>query len=117
MAVNGEGLYGTRPWTTFGEGPTRSGGSQFNEAAQAWTAEDYRFVRKGDTLFAFQMAWPANREALITELKLAEGRRVKDVRLVGYEGIVPWSQTVHGLQIGLPPAAPSEAVHAFAVQL
>jgi len=117
MAVNGEAIYGTRPWTTFGEGPTRSGGGQFNEDAQAWTAEDYRFVRKGDTLFAFQMAWPANREALITELKLAEDRRVKDVRLVGYEGILPWGQTVHGLQVGLPATAPSEAVHAFAVQL
>jgi alpha-L-fucosidase len=117
MAVHGAAIYGTRPWTTFGEGPTRSGGGQFNEAAQPWTAEDFRFARKDDTIFAFQMAWPANREATIKTLKLAEEVRVKDVRLVGYDGLVPWSQTVHGLQIGLPATAPGEAVHAFAVRL
>jgi len=26
IAINGEGIYGTRPWTTYGEGPVRSEG-------------------------------------------------------------------------------------------
>jgi len=32
MRVNGEAIYGTRPWKTFGEGRMRSGGGHFNEA-------------------------------------------------------------------------------------
>jgi alpha-L-fucosidase len=117
MAMNGETIYETRPWRVFGEGPTRSGGGAFNEAAQAWTAEDFRFVCKGDTVYAFQMEWPANRTTLIKSLKLDREVRVQDVRLVGHEAIVPWSQTVQGLQIDLPPARPSEAAHVFAVRV
>jgi alpha-L-fucosidase len=117
MAVNGEAIYATRPWVTYGEGPTRSGGGQFNENAQAWTAEDFRFTRKGDTVYAFQMAWPANRRAVIQSLKLSDGMRVKDVRMLGFDGLVPWSQTVHGLTIDLPPVPVSEPAHAFAVRV
>jgi alpha-L-fucosidase len=31
MAVNGEAIYGTRPWKVFGEGPTTTGGGTFAE--------------------------------------------------------------------------------------
>jgi alpha-L-fucosidase len=117
MATNGQAIYSTRPWATFGEGPTQSGGGQFDEAEQSWTAQDFRFVRKGDTVYAFQMAWPADRQAVIQSLKLGSGARVKGLRLVGHEGILSWSQTVHGLHVDLPPDPPSEAVHTFAVEV
>ena len=32
MAVNQEGIFGTRPWKVFGEGPNRAGGGMFSEA-------------------------------------------------------------------------------------
>jgi hypothetical protein len=63
------------------------------------------------------LAWPANRKAVITSLKLAKPLRVKDVTLVGYEGIVSWSQTADGLNIYLPPERPCEAVHTFSIRL
>ena len=30
-AVNGEAIYGTRPWLVFGEGPTQAKGGAFKE--------------------------------------------------------------------------------------
>ena len=115
MAVNGEAIYGTRPWTTYGEGPTQAGGGQFKEDAQPWTAQDFRFTRLGDTLVAFQMAWPADRRALIKSLPLGGGVQVVEVRLVGHEGLLPWCQTEAGLQVDLPPQPPCQAPHALAI--
>ena len=46
MAVNGEGIFGTRPWKIYGEGPTQVSGGMFNEQKVHYTAEDLRFTTK-----------------------------------------------------------------------
>jgi alpha-L-fucosidase len=89
----------------------------FNETSQQWTAQDFRFTRNGDTVYAFQMDWPDNRQALITSMRLTDSLRVKEVSLVGYEGIVSWSQMADGLHIDLPPEPPCEAIHVFSIRL
>ena len=62
MAVNSEGIYGTRPWKIYGEGPSTQAKIEtgnFNEDKQKdLTAEDIRFTTKGSTLYAFVMGWP-----------------------------------------------------------
>ena len=58
IAINGEAIYGTRPWLIHGEGPVRAKGGNFKEDF-AYTAKDIRFTTKGDgTLYAFVMGWP-----------------------------------------------------------
>jgi alpha-L-fucosidase len=89
----------------------------FGEASQQWTAQDFRFTRKGDFIYAFQMAWPVDRQTVITSLQLNNSPRVKEVSLVGCEGIVSWRQKADGLHIGLPPEPPCEAVHVFSIRL
>ena len=50
LTVNGEAIYGTRPWTTFGEGPTAVVEGPFADTKRAaFTGQDIRFTRKGDT--------------------------------------------------------------------
>jgi alpha-L-fucosidase len=117
MAVNGEAIYGTRPWTVFGEGPTQSGGGDFNESALAWTAEDFRFTRKGNTVFAFGLGWPESRRATVKSLALQQNLRVRDVRLVGHDGTVAWHQVTDGLRVELPARRPCAWVHTLAVEL
>jgi alpha-L-fucosidase len=51
LKVNGEGIYGTRPYAVFGEGPTLVQGSHYAAMAEL-TARDFRFTTKGDTVFA-----------------------------------------------------------------
>jgi alpha-L-fucosidase len=56
-AVNGEAIYGTRPWLVFGEGPTQVKGGAFKEDF-TYTAQDIRFTTKGKTLYAIALGWP-----------------------------------------------------------
>jgi len=111
-SVNGEAIYGTRPWTTYGEGPVRAEGGAFKEDA-AFTAEDVRFTTKGDTLYAFVLGWP-QKPPVIRALGSAAGR-VTAVRLLGHEGRLEWSQDADGLKIVLPEKAPCDHAVAFAI--
>ncbi len=117
MTINGVAIYGTRPWSVFGEGPTQTGGGAFGEMPQLWSAKDFRFTCKGDTVYAFQMSWPANRQVVITSMGLTDSLYVKEVSLVGYDGIISWSQLADGLHIDLPPEPPCEVVHVFSIRL
>ena len=58
LKMNGEAIYGTRPWVTFGEGPTKNAGGEFSEDKEKpYTAEDIRFTTKGE-IYAMPLAWP-----------------------------------------------------------
>ena len=112
LKVNGEAIYATRPWTTFGEGPTRTGGKAFcEEADKPFTAEDIRFTAKGPTLYAIALAWPANGRLLIRSLAFGDGQpgKVAGVALLGHHGTVGWSQTAKGLSVALPDTRPSRS--------
>jgi alpha-L-fucosidase len=68
-ARNGEAIFGTRPWRSYGEGPTRPPPAEaFGEdKAKPFTAEDMRFTAKGETLYAIFLDWP-ERESAISSL-------------------------------------------------
>ena len=69
LKVNGEAIYSTRPWKIYGEGPTKVSEGAFHDTeTKPFTAEDFRFTKKGDVLYAIELGWPANREAVIHSL-------------------------------------------------
>jgi alpha-L-fucosidase len=117
LAVNGEAIYGTRHWRTFGEGPTEVGTAQFKEKDdKPFTAEDVRFTTKGDDLFAILLGWPG-KEACITSLAAgtegAEG--IRSVSLLGADGELEWAQDADGLKVTMPSERPCE--HAYALRI
>ncbi len=116
MSVNGQGLYGTRPWVVSGEGPTTYHGGHFKEEALAYTPQDIRFTAKGDTeLYAFFMAWPEDGRLSVQLLAETAGARgvIEKVELLGHEGNLSYSRTSEGLSVELPAARPCE--HAWAL--
>ena len=124
IAVNGEGIYGTRPWKTFGEGPSvaikeanRFGGVKDTQS-QPFTPEDIRFTQKGETVFAFVHAWPADGKVLIksigTDAKLYAGE-VGKVELLGSKSPVKWQRSAAGLAVELPPQKP--CAHAYTIKI
>jgi len=58
LRVNGEGIYGTRPWKTFGEGPLKIRDGRQGENHKAFSPRDIRFTTKEGRLYAFVPAPP-----------------------------------------------------------
>jgi alpha-L-fucosidase len=119
MAVNGEAIFGTRPWRVFGEGPTRAAGGMFAEDRSGrYTGRDFRFTTHGDTLYAIALAWPGA-EAVIASLAAdAEGGPagvITKVELLGHDAPLEFSRDARGLRIKLP--AEPTGVHAFAFKI
>jgi alpha-L-fucosidase len=115
LAVNGEAIYGTRPWTTFGEGPTKVAGGSFHDTDTAkYTAQDFRFTTKGSTLYAIELGWPAGGEAVIGVLGTQIGGKVAAISLVGSNEAITFEQKGDGLHIRVPANAPAPAQRKFA---
>ncbi len=119
LSVNGEAIYGTRPWKVYGEGPTQVAAGSFNDTkTRAYTAEDIRFTQKGDTLYAIALAWPEGGK--LTVKSLASGspltsRTIRTVRLLGSPARLKWRREAGGLTIDLPAQKPGD--YAFAFQI
>lgn len=124
MAVNSEGIYGTRPWKIFGDGPVATAppatgeSAHFNEnKRQDFTAEEVRFTTKGRNLYAFVMGWPV-KEAVIKPLSTKSSVaqvKVENVELLGFKGKVNWTQDEKGLTVQMPEQKPSD--HAIALKI
>jgi alpha-L-fucosidase len=118
LALNGEAIYGSRPWKVFGEGPTQVSEGAFTDAKRAaFTGEDIRFTTKGDTLYAIALAWPGERltiKSLGTSAGLLGGK-VSGVELLGHAGPLTWEQGEYGLTIALPEQPPYQ--HAFTFKI
>jgi alpha-L-fucosidase len=117
MKVNGEAIYGSRPWKVYGESAAPPASSEpgaptaFNERnRRELSAEDVRYTSKGKTLYAFLMGWPqgqANLKSLDT--------KVANVELLGHPGKLTWNQGETGLSVHMPSDGPSN--HAVALKI
>ena len=109
LKVNGEAIYGTTPWKIYGEGPTKVVAGAFHDTdTKPYSAEDFRFTAKGDTVYAIGMACPADGKAAIHALGTGhEGASltVTSAVLLGSSEKVAWRQTPDALEITLPPGA------------
>ncbi|HEY4208592.1 MAG TPA: alpha-L-fucosidase, partial [Puia sp.] len=126
MAVNSEGIYATRPWKLFGEGPATDeakskgkGGASFNEGKRKdMTYQDIRFTTKGKTLYAFIMGWPESGGQVVIKPLGARGEsrmaNIADVELLGH-GKLAFKRDEDGLKIMLPDHRPGE--HAFTFKI
>lgn len=108
ISVNGEAIYGTRPWKAFGEGPARKGGRHFSERIFAeMTARDIRFTMKGDSLYAIVLGWPEGNQIVIRSLASPAGK-IADVSLLGHSGKLDWQQSADGLVVKMPAQKPCD---------
>ncbi len=119
LAINGEAIYGTRPWKVFGEGPTQVVGGSFNDTKRgAFTSQDFRFTTRGDTLYAIALAWPEHGSVTIKSLATDSGlfqRDIERVELLGYNEPLHWRRDGSGLTVDLPSRRPY--AYAFALRI
>jgi len=114
LDINGEGIYGTRPWKTFGEGPLADNVNPlvdqgFNEENN-YSAQDVRYVQKDGVVYATIMQWPATQAFTFKSLGSSSGYyngKVKSVRLLG-AGDVSFTEAADGVTVTLPVEHPNE---------
>lgn len=125
-AINGEGIYGSRPWKISGENPaaplavtnptgaapilasaqTKKSGEMFNEGKKKMTAKNLRFTasKDGSVLYLFTLGEP-DADIIVQSLGTASGKLEKpiaSVMLLGSKDEVRWKQAADGLVITKP---------------
>ncbi len=65
LKLNGEAIYESRPWQTFGEGPTKVEMGSFTDGKRPmFTGQDYRFTTRGGKLYAIALNWPGEKAVI-----------------------------------------------------
>jgi len=129
MKTNGEAIYGTRPWITYGEGPTKEPEGGFREhrkfLALKYSAADWRFTRSkdGQTIYAISLGTPAS-DAPVTLKSFApasqgvkEPLAIESVRLIGNGRSIRQECTDQGLVLHMPANLPKSAATALKIKL
>lgn len=103
LEVNGEAIYDTSFWRTYGEGPTVVKEGQFTDGdTKAFTQEDIRFTVKGSSLYAAVMVYPDN--GIVHIRSLREGSPhfhgiIKKIQVLGFEEQPDWKRNEDALAI------------------
>jgi alpha-L-fucosidase len=117
LDVNGEAIYGTRPWTRYGEGPyydvpTADGRGADDPPSESFTAKEIRFTTKGDALYAIVMDWPPDGQAVIKSLG---DQKIEKIELLGHQGNLAFTQDAEGLKVKFPVEKPCDFTYALKI--
>jgi alpha-L-fucosidase len=127
MEINQEGIFSTRPWKVFGEGPSTitDNGKGYSEgesdfAKSPFTAADIRFTasKDGRILYAIVLGWPADGKIVVKSL--AKGAtnypgKIGSVKLLGVKENLAFTRDETGLIVTVPAKKPCE--HAWVLKI
>lgn len=119
LRINGEAIYNTRPWLTFGEGPTRLQKEGHFVQQVEYTAKDIRYTRSkdGQNLYAILLGWPQERELTLQSILVHESNGAT-VELLGYDRQLPFRvSTDRQLIVTLPDVDPAKLPSKYAFVL
>jgi alpha-L-fucosidase len=126
MKINGEGIFATRPWKVYGEGPPAVAGGMFIEKKQQFSAKDIRYTqtKDGRTLYAFFLGWPDDGKLTIHTLGLGDAvqpalldKTIGSLTLLGSQEKISWTRDADGLHVTLPATPPCEGACALKLAL
>ena len=120
MDINKESIFGTRPWTRFGEGPSAElanpvNAAGFNEGKLKYTPSDIRFNQKGKVLYATTLGVPDG-AIMIKSLAKGSSAQIKRVTVLGSAEKLEWSQTSESLIIKKPASTPNDIALVFKIE-
>ena len=113
LQVNGEAIFGTRPYKNYGEGPTKSN----SEMVQQFTSKDIRYTTKGKTLYAIVMDWPQDKVTLTLPVITKKSKEEK-VTLLGYDKPLVYTIENNKISVEFPVLYPFQRAckHAYTVK-
>ena len=116
MPINGEAIFGTRPWLLFGEGPTPQPEAKYmNELKQPLTWQDVRFTTKGAYLYAIACGVPQGPLTIKALGQLGPG--FSSIELLGSREKVQYKVEWEGLTIQPVKEWPCQHAVVFKIKL
>jgi len=121
--TNGVGIYSTRPWKIYGEGPsttTEQAKGMFGglRDVRPYVPQDIRFTQKQGILYAFCMKTPTEDihiKSLGKKSKIS-AQKVASVTMLGSKVKLKWEQSEDALIIQKPVTLPKQEVVAFSIK-
>jgi len=121
----GEAIYETRPWYTYGEGPTKEPEGHFKNRKEflqiKYSSKDIRYTTKENTIFATSLGWPGARaELLLKSFSIDDWknpREIRQVTLLGCEEKIEYQLTDDGLIIFTPEKPVDDMAAVFKIEL
>jgi alpha-L-fucosidase len=118
LKQNGESIYGTRPWTQFGEGPNYDQANPinaqgFNEGKVKYTAADVRYVQKAKQRLVYATLMDVPEAGSTITLKAV--KRAKRIEMLGV-GPVDFQRTKEGITLTMPAKRPNDIAAVLKIQ-
>ncbi|HDR50031.1 MAG TPA: alpha-L-fucosidase [Mariniphaga anaerophila] len=125
LAEYGESIYETRPWYTYGEGPTKEPEGHFRNREEflkiKYSAADIRYTTKGDVIYATLLGWPGNNTDVIlssfSKKEWENSREIKNVSILGSGQQIKYTVDDGGLKITTPDAPVNEMAVVFKIEM
>jgi alpha-L-fucosidase len=120
----GEAVYGTRSWSSYGEGPTAMGGGSFS-GPKAGVAQDVRFTRSQDNtvLYATALGWQGGTLTITTlnsnqfNISSLTGAQLLNTTAGSYINLPAPTQDAAGLHLAMPSSNAPFSALAYTVKL
>lgn len=114
LSYYGEAIYGTTPWTVYGEGPTKQelGSWNRNKGEYKFKAGDVRYTKKGNDLYVIILEWPGD-EIVLNSIKDLTIKKIISHRS-GQS--LPWKKTNQGIHISLADESVSPFANVLKIQ-
>ncbi|MGM9475550.1 alpha-L-fucosidase [Pedobacter sp. GSP4] len=124
IKINGEGIYATRPWKAYGEGPSTNKSNQkkgrFGGLAdmRTYEATDIRYTTKNGNLYAFCLNIPQGeiKMNLLGKKSKMLDKAIANVTMLGSNKKLNWTQQDDALVIQKPSDYPAWLVTGFKVE-
>jgi len=124
LDVYGESIYGTRPWYTFGEGPTKEPEGHFKNHQEflkiKYSSRDVRYTTRGDVIYAILLGWPGGGEeirfAAFAADSLPSPLEIPSVSMLGSQAALDWNLAAEGLTLITPEEAPDQMAVVFKIE-
>jgi alpha-L-fucosidase len=118
LRVNGEAIYGTRPFAVYGEGPKRLRSSGHFVAMDGdYDEQNIRYTTNGNTVYAIQMGWPgAGAETVLKTFASLAGLEISSVSIVGSPETIEWQRIGEGLRVVSPATPPNQTAICYRIE-
>ncbi|MEM1136636.1 MAG: alpha-L-fucosidase [Bacteroidota bacterium] len=102
----GEAIYDTRPWYTYGEGPTKEPEGHFKNHSEflkiKYSEKDFRYTTKGNIVYVTQLGTVVTGTKLVLNAFKEQKHKVADVIAMSDGSKVEWVQGEEGLSFTVP---------------